>query len=202
VNKRCDSGETSILSRLSAAPYTATFIGGRRKLPCFKWAGIGLLKKEADKMSNIARMWTHGYAWQADSFRPGYGYAYGEGAIYYAPPNSSVWFLFSVPSPAVLMGKQTLLTRVYVLYDTFPWATVSTVNVYDGGYVVQQYEQLSGTGEHAWELQDDNTFVLDKPHEMWYGVGIAIEVKFGTAAEAGKRPGIRYTSVGAEFEVP
>lgn len=118
--------------------------------------------------------------------------------------NSFNWFHAMIPTPSVVAGTRTRLERVFVLYETSNPVSVREIYVWHGQNFIQAFD-VGGAGHGAFgsTLENGKTrFEIDEDKKplVSFGIGISIQVEFGTDASfRGESATIRFTSAGAEF---
>ncbi|MFE7190510.1 DUF6623 family protein [Kitasatospora sp. NPDC057541] len=123
--------------------------------------------------------WVHGNAMVVENpenlSRNGH---FGWGSDVDITPGKSSWFHVAVPTPVIVNDVRTNLVRVFVLFKTdVGFGRLTRVHVWDGsGGPLQQFENLASEGEHRTGLDGQNTFTLDQPHSVAFGIGISFFV--------------------------
>ena len=117
--------------------------------------------------------WVHGNALTVESpenlARVGH---YGWGADMLIHPGKGSWFHVPLPTPVIVNNARTALERVFILFKS-EWGSIRNVHVYDGSSKPQEFNDLVLQGEHRLSLDPQNTFVLEKPHKVAWGIGIS-----------------------------
>ncbi|HEV7785077.1 MAG TPA: DUF6623 family protein [Thermoanaerobaculia bacterium] len=117
--------------------------------------------------------WVHGNAVTVESpenlAREGH---YGWGADMLIHPGKSSWFHIPLPSPVIVNDARTSLHRVFLMFKS-ERGSIHSVHVYDGSSKPQELNNLLLQGEHRLALDAENTFMLEKPHTVVWGIGIS-----------------------------
>jgi hypothetical protein len=121
----------------------------------------------------------------------------GSGSTFNASPNTSYWFHFGIPAPVILDNAQTLLSKVFVFYQTKGWTKVTNIHVYDGPSRVKTFDGLQLSGDFSNGIHAENQWELSPPSAIKFGLGISICVQFGPSSTDGLS--IKFTSAGADF---
>ncbi|HYX25335.1 MAG TPA: DUF6623 family protein [Thermoanaerobaculia bacterium] len=117
--------------------------------------------------------WVHGNALTVESpenlLRVGH---YGWGADMLIQPGKGSWFHVPLPTPVIVNDVRTQLQRVFILFKS-EFGSIHNVHVYDGSSKPQEFNDLVLNGEHRLNLDPQNTFLLEKPHPVVWGIGIS-----------------------------
>ena len=117
--------------------------------------------------------WVHGNALTVESpenlAREGH---YGWGADMLIHPGKASWFHIPLPTPVIVNDARTSLHRVFLLFKSES-GSIRNLHVYDGSSKPQEFNDLLLQGEHRLSLDAENTFVLEKPHTVVWGIGIS-----------------------------
>ncbi len=148
-------------------------------------------------MAIKAAIWTHGHgvkperegAWLNTS-RPGWGALFKTGG-------GSHWFHIHFSGPVLLNDQRLKLTKAFVMFESKNNATVEALNIYDGRNKVFTADNLALAGDHSTNLDNQNTWVINPPIEIKFGLGYSVLVKF--AGGGLDVPEILFTSAGADF---
>ncbi|MFB9394169.1 DUF6623 family protein [Streptomyces coeruleoprunus] len=121
--------------------------------------------------------WVHGNAVTVESpevlARQGH---FGWGGDMEILPGKSSWFHITVPTPVIVSDVRTKLIKVFVLFRTDPHrGRIRNVHVWDGSEKIQEFNDLSSEGEHRTGLDAQNTFSLNQPHTVIFGIGISFK---------------------------
>jgi len=150
-------------------------------------------------MAKLQAFWVHGVSVQME--REGYFISkrrYGFGAKFNT--HGEEWFHFAIPTPVILDGKRSSLIKIFVLYETEGTAKITAVHAYDAGWKFKSFDNLSLSGNHS-TIDDYNSWLIDPPREIIYGLGISVHVDFGERRKDSV-PGILFRSAGADFTTP
>jgi hypothetical protein len=151
-------------------------------------------------MPQIHASWVHGTSVQAERqgyflnvWRPGFGALF----ISHNAPSQGEWFHFAIPTPVLISGVRSHLTKALLRYSSVLGAKITAVHLYDAEakFVSLDNLSLSSTADAlaSWPVQP--------PHEMKYGLGISVHVDFGSPTAQGV-PGVWFRAAGADFEIP
>lgn len=123
----------------------------------------------------------------------------GWGATFWGRESTTNWFHVPFSAPNVLENSQPRLSRIFLFYHNTTRSPISAVHLYDGSRLLKAFDGLELSGEHAAKPDKFNTFLLDKPTALKYGLGVSVNVDF--PADSGERPPrwILFTAVTAEF---
>jgi len=149
-------------------------------------------------------MWVHGSSVQPQ--REGYFInreKVGSGAVFKShntPGKGGEWFHFAIPTPVFIAGKKPKLKKVFVLYKTEGTARFMHLHIYDGEKKIHAEDGLKLSGSHSFRLDKENSWTLPSL-SMKFGLGISVFIDFGYPATKGV-PSIRFSSAGADFELP
>ncbi|MBW8879501.1 MAG: hypothetical protein JF614_31595 [Acidobacteria bacterium] len=117
--------------------------------------------------------WVHGNALTVESpenlLRVGH---YGWGADMLILPGKGSWFHIPLPTPVIVNDVRAHLQRVFILFKSES-GSIRNVHVYDGSSKPQELNDLLLEGEHRLSLDAQNTFPLEKPHTVVWGIGIS-----------------------------
>ncbi|MGD2110440.1 MAG: hypothetical protein PVI86_13755 [Phycisphaerae bacterium] len=156
-------------------------------------------------MSKLQASWVHGSGVQIE--REGYFISKqrtGYGAHF--KTHGSEWFHFAVPTPVIVDGKRSSLTKVFVFYKTEGVAKITGLHIYDAGgspftTKIKALNNLSLAGDHCTSIDQANAWVVTPSHSMKYGLGLSVLVDFGPRSPAGVA-GIWFVAAGADFQTP
>jgi len=115
--------------------------------------------------------------------------------------NKTNWFHFPMPTPVILDDIRPPLIKVFVFYKTFAWVDVTNIHLYDGPRRIKTFDGLALSGDHSGGIDASNSWVIDPPITVMYGLGISVGVRFGNR-DSSTYPGILFTSAGADFKRP
>jgi len=148
-------------------------------------------------MAIKAAIWTHGHGVEPDrsgawlnTIRPGWGAQFKTGG-------GSHWFHFHFSAPVILDGQRLKLTKAFVMFDAQNNATIKALHIYDGPTRIFSADNLSLAGRHSEGLDNQNTWVINPPIEMKFGLGYSVQVQFAGGGQ--NIPEILFTSAGADF---
>ncbi len=123
----------------------------------------------------------------------------GWGSTYWGRESTSNWFHLPFAIPHQIDGGTPRLTRVFLYYHNTSRSPITAVHLYDGANLLQAWDDVELFGDHAAKPDKSNTFRLDRPVALKYGLGLSVQVDF--PADRGERPPrwILLTSAVAEF---
>lgn len=124
----------------------------------------------------------------------------GWGTTFWGKEDSTNWFHIPLSLPIQLDGARPKLTRVFVYYHNTSRSPITAVHVYDGPRLIKAFDGLKLAGDHARALDRSNTFLIDAPAEIIFGLGISVSVQFPTSPEQKPPRWILFTTAGAEFK--
>lgn len=158
----------------------------------------------------VAPIWTHGtvvnaeYPQRLESI-PGVGrYAYrrGWGTYFRQRPNSDNWFHFPITSPITLDDVRPLLVKVFVLYNAQN-VQVTNIHIWDGRRLVKEFNDLSLTGDHSGDIDSSNSWTIDPPAQIAFGLGISVGARFLPGdLDMPQASEILFTTAGGDFRIP
>jgi hypothetical protein len=134
------------------------------------------------------------------------GLRQGSGTTWQGVPNQSAWFHVAIPTPAIIEGARVRLNQVYVLWSAGDatasgWpnagALVTDVHVWDGPNRIFTSGTFKEFGNHATQIDGDNTFVLPARPQITFGVGISVRAEF---TNVGNQL-VWFSAAGADFEI-
>lgn len=118
--------------------------------------------------------WTHGNALTVENpenvARNG---RFGWGADILMVDGRGGWFHIPVPTPVIELEGRTKVQKLFMLFESAPGGTITSVHIWDGPTQIQQFNGLSLTGQHRGGLDAQNTFTLTAPHTVSWGMGIS-----------------------------
>ena len=123
----------------------------------------------------------------------------GWGTTFWGRDSTTNWFHMPFAAPNQIDGVAPKLARVFLYFHNTSRSPLASVHLYDGAKLIQAFDNLGSFGEHASKPDGANTFRLNKPVELKYGLGVSVNVSF--PADASEKPPrwILFTSVTAEF---
>ncbi|MDD9944354.1 MAG: hypothetical protein OXU20_25140 [Myxococcales bacterium] len=148
-------------------------------------------------MSKIQASWVHGAAVVPE--REGYFVTrrnYRNGSAF--KTHGKEWFLFAVPTPVLVDSKRAKLIKAFVLFETGSGARITDLEVFDGGKKIATFGGLSLTGNHSTSLDQSNSWIIEPPISMTFGLAICVRVDFGNP-QVGSVPAIRFASAGVDL---
>jgi hypothetical protein len=129
------------------------------------------------------------------------GFRQGKGTLYQQITGDN-WFHFPIPTPNIPGDIKPLLERFYVLYKT-KLAIITKVQIWDGPIFLKAFENLSLTGDHSSEIDSSNSWIIEQPIAIRFGVGISINVNFKGVETNGEAvpDDILFTTAGVDFKM-
>ena len=98
----------------------------------------------------------------------------GWGADLLIKPATETWFHLPIPTPVIVSDARSKLVRVFLLFEVDPgMGAIRKVHVWDGVFNPQEFNDLDLTGEHRRGVDGFNTFTLDTPHTVRFGVSVS-----------------------------
>jgi hypothetical protein len=156
-------------------------------------------------MAKTQASWVHGSGVQMEregyflsKARTGYGAHFNSHNV---PGKGGEWFHFAIPTPVLLDGQRSTLTKIFVFYKTELTAKITAVHIYDAGQKITGFDGLTLSGDHSQNIDANNAWVITPAPQMKFGLGISIRVDFGLPTTGGV-PGIWFVTAGADFETP
>ena len=158
-----------------------------------------------------AAMWVHGNIVQAEfpeglivipevgrtEFRRGWGTLF-QGPRDPRPETLMNWFHFPMPTPVILDDVRPQLVRVFVFYKA-TFTEITHIHLYDGPARVKTFD-VSLSGDHSTAIDDSNTWSIDPPLTIFFGLGISVGVTFHPVSHAPNE--LLFTTAGADFVTP
>ncbi len=160
-----------------------------------------------------AAMWVHGTIVQveypkrlssADSDAEQSGFRRGWGTLFRGgdpdPIKASNWFHIPITTPVILDDVRPSLIRVFVFYKTSGRASITNLHIYDGPNRVMTFDNLIGySGDHSAGIDALNTWVINPPLKILFGLGISVGVNFSWIINGSPLSDILFTTAGADF---
>lgn len=136
-------------------------------------------------MSITTAFWTHGndvkveYPDRLESY-PEVGKSgarKGYGTVFWGQGHSFNWFHIPIPTPSIFNGHRYPLQKIFVFYDVYrSW--VRNVHVWDGRSRIFNRDNLGLQGDHSRGIDSSNSWTIDPPITIRYGLSISIGVQF------------------------
>jgi hypothetical protein len=123
----------------------------------------------------------------------------GWGTTFWGKEDSTNWFHIPLSLPIQVEGERRKLTRVFVYYHNTTRSPITAVHVYDGPRLIKAFDNLKLSGDHGRAMDKANTFLIDPPTEINFGLSISVSVQFPTSPEQKPPRWILFTTAGAEF---
>jgi hypothetical protein len=125
----------------------------------------------------------------------------GWGTTFWGKEDTSNWFHIPLSLPIQLDGQRPKLTKVFVYFHNSSRSPITAVHVYDGPKLIKSFDDLRLAGEHGRTPDRANTFSLEAPQEINFGLGISVSVQFPSSSDQKPPRWILFTTAGAEFRV-
>ncbi|MFP3866678.1 MAG: DUF6623 family protein [Desulfobacteraceae bacterium] len=119
----------------------------------------------------------------------------GWGTIFTGKENTFNWFHIPIPTPVIEENTRTVLSKIFVPFQTIGNVQITSVHVWDGREKIRAFDGLHLAGDHR-NIDDRNRFYIWET--MFTGVDIVIGVKFGQKIN-GNYPAILFTTAGGDF---
>jgi hypothetical protein len=110
------------------------------------------------------------------------------------------WFHFSMPTPVIVDDIRPPLVKIFVFYNA-EFATIREVRARDGPREVKRFDNLNLTGDHSFNIDSSNSWVIDPPITILFGLGISLRATISPDVESPPR-GLIFTTAGADFRSP
>jgi hypothetical protein len=118
--------------------------------------------------------WTHGTTLVTETHehvsRDG---RFGWGADVSVSPGQFAWFHLPIPISAPQKNLNVMIHEVYIEFSV-DGGLLRAVDIYDGETKLQDFGNLTLTGNFTGGIQSQNTFTLSKPHQMRSGLGVSL----------------------------
>ena len=126
----------------------------------------------------------------------------GWGTTVIGKPDSGGWFHLPITTTVLHHDKRLCLCRASMLFRTADDASarVTAVHLYDGRERFFALDGLDLAGDHAAAPDDRNSWPLDEPRPVNFGIGLSVHVAFGPAS--GTDHSITFVGAGADLTVP
>jgi hypothetical protein len=124
----------------------------------------------------------------------------GWGTHFWGQEDTYNWFHIPVTTPVISDGQIAKLTKLFVLYETKGNAKIKHVHLYDGKQKKKSFNDLNLSGDHGSRPDSSNTWIINPPLAIQYGLGLSICVNFGNKGGRNVWPEVVFSSAGAEFE--
>ena len=125
----------------------------------------------------------------------------GWGSTFWGKEDTVNWFHIPLSIPNLLDGSKPKLTKAYFYFHNTSRSPITAVHLYDGPKTIKVYDNLRITGDHARVLDRSNSFTVDPPIEVVFGLGLSVKVEFPAAPEQTPPRWILFTAAGAEFRI-
>ncbi|MCJ7515532.1 MAG: hypothetical protein MUO89_06150 [Dehalococcoidia bacterium] len=127
----------------------------------------------------------------------------GWGTHFWGNENTANWFHIPITTPVILDDIRPPLIKVFVFYKTEGNAKITNIHVYDGRSRVKAFDGLALSGDHSGGggVDASNSWVVEPPITILYGLGISVGVEFGSQVNIDiPWPEILFTTAGADFK--
>jgi len=150
--------------------------------------------------------WVPGYAaiaqgmgpgtldWAGEHFTDVTGVRTGYGATFRLEGGKQDWFHIPIPTPVIIEDQHATLVKVMVLFALPDGAAITDVNIWDGPNRIE-IQHPNVTGDRAAGVGSENTFDLNPPVAVHFGVGISLLVENETDSDAD----VYFAGAGGEF---
>jgi uncharacterized protein DUF6623 len=147
--------------------------------------------------------WTHGNSLTVESPDNLDSMRYrGWGPDVFVTAGQNSWFHIPIPTPRVVNDITARLLRVYLLFRCEEGeGEIRNVHIYDGSFVVQEFNDLHLAGHHRTQPDGENTFPLDAPHVVERGIGVTFFFQAAIGFEATIQPYLTVAAAGGDFDV-
>jgi hypothetical protein len=125
----------------------------------------------------------------------------GWGTTFWGKESTVNWFHIPLTVPNMVDGGRPKLTKVFFYFHNTSRSPITAVHIYDGPKVIKAYDNLRLAGDHARVLDRSNSFTVDPPMEVAFGLGLSVKVEFPAAPEQTPPRWILFTTAGAEFRI-
>ncbi len=173
-------------------------------------------------MSGLTSMWVHGLMAEAE-YPVQKTVVKGWGKEFVGHRNSN-WFHVPITTPAILEDVRPKLANVSVFFKT-DGTVIRAIHVYDGSTKAGEIPiETPVEGDHSASIDESNTWPIEPPLEIKYGLGISIfvtnkyykesdaqgaddtnpymESAANKASFTKEATSVLFTAAGADFEVP
>ncbi|MEO7427209.1 MAG: DUF6623 family protein [Fibrobacteria bacterium] len=128
----------------------------------------------------------------------------GWGTTFWGKEDTVNWFHIPLSVPNFLDGGRPKLTRIFLFFHNTSRSIINALHIYDGPKLVKAFDSLRLAGDHARALHRANTFTIETPSEINFGLGLSVSVQFSASTDSSepKPPRwILFTTAGAEFKI-
>jgi hypothetical protein len=125
----------------------------------------------------------------------------GWGTTFWGKEDTTNWFHIPLSLPVMLDGQKPRLTKAFVYFHNTSRSPITAVHLYDGPRTIMAWDDLRLSGDHGRASDRANTFLLDAPQELNFGLGISVCVQFPSSPEQKPPRWVLFTTAGAEFRV-
>jgi hypothetical protein len=125
----------------------------------------------------------------------------GWGTTFWGKENTVNWFHIPLSVPNQMDSNRSKLTKVFFYFHNTSRSPITAVHIYDGPKVIKAFDGLRLSGDHARALDRSNSFTIDPPLEVVFGLGLSVKVDFPAAPEQAPPRWILFTAAGAEFRI-
>ena len=125
----------------------------------------------------------------------------GWGATFWGIEDTTNWFHLPFCLASTLDAQKPLLTRVSLYFHNTSRSPITAVHLYDGARLLQSWNDLRLSGDHVRASDKTNTFVLTKPTEILFGLGLSVQVAFPPSTESKPPRWILFSTATAELRI-
>jgi hypothetical protein len=122
----------------------------------------------------------------------------GWGADFRTQAGKFAWFHVSIATPVVIENVRPKLEKIFVFYKT-SFGEIRNVHVYDGPRKVRAFDNLHLQGDHSGGIDPSNSWAVNPPLTIAFGLGISIGVQFSIGIDSPIDTGMLFTTAGADF---
>ena len=148
-----------------------------------------------------AAMWVHGNDVQAEYVGPWLNIARRGWGTHFKTAGSKNWFHIPFTTPVILENIRPKLAKIIIYYKTVGDAKIEAVHIYDSEDDVKKFDNLTLQGNHSGVVDSQNSWILNPPLTINFGLGLSVKVSFGKTNN-NIVPEIMFYSAGADFVTP
>src|SRR3954452_21613724 len=152
----------------------------------------------------LTAMWTHGNAVTVENPENlNFVRHIGWGTELFFQPGKASWMHIPLPTPVILGDTRSKLLRVFLMFRVpNNDGQLRSVHLYDGPVRVRTFDGLSSTGDHWNALDGANTFKLDQPYTVVWGLGISFHFQASIGFDSHIPPPLlQIASAGGDYQV-
>jgi hypothetical protein len=126
----------------------------------------------------------------------------GRGKSFVGKKNSNNWFHIPLTTPVICDGVRPKMTKVFVFYKAGEGAaaqtTITDFHLYDGYRKIRSFNGLELRDDHSTSIDNANTWWMNPPREILYGLNISLGVAFKGGNDAERT--FHLAAAGADFK--